>query len=139
MDGMEVAVGENIFTVPISNIRQIFKASDMHIIQDATHGEMIKIVNNFYSIVRAKNYYSMDSGADSLDDGVLLWVESGDNSFCLFVDELIGEQQVVVKPLPDYVNNFGIKNYGVSGCTILGDGSISLILDIPSIYASQQN
>ena len=137
MDGMEVAVGENIFTVPISNIRQIFKASDMHIIQDETHGEMIKIVNNFYSIVRAKNYYSMESGADSLDEGVLLWVESGDNSFCLFVDELIGEQQVVVKPLPDYVNNFGIKNYGVSGCTILGDGSISLILDIPSIYASQ--
>ena len=137
MDGMEVAVGESIFTVPISNIRQIFKASDMHIIQDATHGEMIKIVDNFYSIVRTKIFYNMDSGADNFDDGVLLWVESGDNSFCLFVDELIGEQQVVVKPLPEYVNNYGIKNYGLSGCTILGDGSISLILDIANIYAAQ--
>ena len=137
MDGMEVSVGESIFTVPISNIRQIFKASDMHIIQDETHGEMIRIVDSFYSIVRAKDFYSIAGGADSFDEGVLLWVESGDNSFCLFVDRLIGEQQVVVKPLPDYVNNFGIKSSGISGCTILGDGSISIILDVASIYSAQ--
>ncbi|MBQ9393833.1 MAG: chemotaxis protein CheA, partial [Oscillospiraceae bacterium] len=137
MDGMEVSVGSSIFTVPISNIRQIFKASDMHIIQDETHGEMIKIVDNFYSIVRANTFYGIVDGAENFDDGVLLWVESGDNSFCLFVDKLIGEQQVVVKPFPEYVNNFGIKNYGISGCTILGDGSISLILDVANIYASQ--
>lgn len=137
MDGMEVSVGESIFTVPIANIRQIFKASDMHIIQDETHGEMIKIVDNFYSIVRAKDFYSIADGVDSFNDGVLLWVESGDNSFCLFVDQLIGEQQVVVKPLPEYVNNFGIKSSGISGCTILGDGSISIILDVANIYTAQ--
>ncbi|MBQ9493778.1 MAG: chemotaxis protein CheA [Oscillibacter sp.] len=139
MDGMEVSVGDSIFTVPISDIQQIFKVSDINIIQDATHGEMVKIVDNFYSIVRAKDFYQLNGGTDNLDEGVLLWVESGDNSFCLFVDELIGEQQVVVKPLPDYVNNYGIKNYGVSGCTILGDGSISIILDVATIYASQNN
>ena len=139
MDGMEVSVGGSIFTVPISNIRQIFKVSDINIIQDATHGEMVKIVDNFYSIVRAKDFFRLDEGEDSFDNGVLLWVESADNSFCLFVDELIGEQQVVVKPLPDYVNNYGIKNYGISGCTILGDGSISIILDISNIYAAQNN
>ena len=137
MDGMEVSVGDSIFTVPISDIQQIFKVSDINIIQDATHGEMVKIVDNFYSIVRAKDFYQLNGGTDNLDEGVLLWVESGDNSFCLFVDELIGEQQVVVKPLPDYVNNYGIKNYGVSGCTILGDGSISIILDVATIYSSQ--
>ncbi|MBR0312469.1 MAG: chemotaxis protein CheA [Oscillospiraceae bacterium] len=137
MDGMEVSVGESIFTVPISNIRQIFKASDMHIIQDETHGEMIKIVDNFYSIVRANRFYNIDNAAETFDDGVLLWVESGDNSFCLFVDKLIGEQQVVVKPFPEYINNFGIKNSGISGCTILGDGSISIILDVANIYTAQ--
>ena len=136
MDGMEVSVGKSIFTVPISNIRQIFKASDMHIIQDETHGEMIKIVDNFYSIVRANRFYNIENGADNFDEGVLLWVESGDNSFCLFVDQLIGEQQVVVKPFPEFVNSFGIKNYGISGCTILGDGSISLILDVANIYSA---
>ena len=137
MDGMEVSVGESIFTVPISNIRQIFKASDMHIIQDETHGEMIKIVDNFYSIVRANRFYNLADAAETFDNGVLLWVESGDNSFCLFVDKLIGEQQVVVKPFPEYINNFGIKNSGISGCTILGDGSISIILDVANIYTAQ--
>ncbi|WP_322198922.1 chemotaxis protein CheA [Acutalibacter intestini] len=138
MDGMEVAVGSSVFTVPINNIRQIMKVSEADIIHDAARGEMIEVMENFYSIVRAKEFYQMESGKDLFEEGILLWVESGDNSFCLFVDELIGEQQVVVKPLPDYVNDYGIKNYGVTGCTILGNGDISIILDVASIYAASQ-
>ena len=53
-----------------------------------------------------------------------------------FVDELLGEQQIVVKPLPSYVNNMDIKNYGIAGCSILGDGNISIILDAGSLYAA---
>ncbi len=138
MDGMEVSTGGSIFTVPINNIRQIFKITESDVIHDNVHGEMIKIMDNFYSIVRAKEFYRLERGVDSFDDGILLWVESMDNSFCIFVDELIGEQQVVVKPLPNYINNFGIKNYGISGCTILGDGNISLILDVGNIYSAAQ-
>ncbi len=137
MDGMEVATGNSIFTVPLSDIRQIIRVSDSDVIQDASSGEMIKIMDNFYSIVRAKEFYRLDSGVDSFDDGVLLWVGTGENSFCLFVDELIGEQQVVVKPLPNYVNSFGVKDYGVTGCSVLGDGSISLILDVANIHEAQ--
>ena len=136
MDGMEVSVGESVFTVPINNIRQILKVTSQDIIHDATKGEMIEVMDNFYSIVRAKEFYQMDSGIDEFDDGILLWVESGENSFCLFVDELIGQQKVVVKPLPDYVIDYGIKNYGVTGCTILGNGDISIILDVASIYTA---
>ncbi len=138
MDGMEVSTGGSIFTIPINNIRQIIKITEDDVIHDTVHGEMIKIMDNFYSIVRAKEFYRLENGVDSFDDGILLWVESMDNSFCLFVDELIGEQQIVVKPLPNYVNNFGIKNYGISGCTMLGDGSISLILDVGNIYSAAQ-
>lgn len=138
MDGMEVSVGSSIFTIPINNIRQIFKCSASEIIHDAVHGEMIKVMDNFYSIVRAKDFFQMEEGFDDFNKGILLWVESGDRSFCLFVDELVGEQQVVVKPLPNYVNEFGIKNFGVSGCTILGDGNISIILDIVNLYTAAQ-
>ena len=99
---------------------------------------MIKVMDNFYSIVRAKDFFQMEEGFDDFNKGILLWVESGDRSFCLFVDELVGEQQVVVKPLPNYVNEFGIKNFGVSGCTILGDGNISIILDIVNLYTAAQ-
>lgn len=139
MDGMEVSVGESVFTVPINNIRQILKVTSQDVIHDATKGEMIEVMDNFYSIVRAKEFYQMDSGIDEFDDGILLWVESGENSFCLFVDELIGQQKVVVKPLPDYVNDYGIKNYGVTGCTILGNGDISIILDVASIYTASHS
>ena len=51
-------------------------------------------------------------------------------------DELLGEQQVVIKPLPTYLNSFGIKEAGIVGCTILGDGNISLILDVASLLTS---
>ena len=50
-------------------------------------------------------------------------------SVCIFADKLIGEQQVVVKPFPAYLNKYNIKGEGPSGCTIMGDGSISLIID----------
>ena len=69
-----------------------------------------------------------------MEDGILMWVEGGDKSFCMFVDQLIGEQQVVVKPLPAYLNNFNIKDCGISGCTIMGDGNISIILDVINVY-----
>ncbi len=137
MDGMEVATGDSIFTVPLSDIRQIFRVTDADVIQDAAHGEMIKIMDNFYSIVRAKDYFQMDSGVENFDDGVLLWVGTADRSFGLFVDELIGEQQIVVKPLPSYINNFGVKGRGITGCSVLGDGSISLILDVANIHENQ--
>lgn len=55
-------------------------------------------------------------------------ISSEDKSICIFADELIGQYQVVVKALPQYIKKFNKIN-GLSGCTLLGDGSISLILD----------
>ncbi len=139
MDGMEVAVGDSIFTVPINYIRQIFRFSEADIVHDAVHGEMLKLSDNYYPVIRAKHFYHLEQGAERFEDGIILWVESGERSYCLFVDELIGQQQVVVKPLPAYINDYGIKNYGVAGCTILGDGTISIIMDVASIFAAAQS
>lgn len=133
MDGMEVSVGGSIFTIPIHNIRQSFKISDSDLIRDAAGGEMFKCMGNFYPVIRMKDLYQMDSGATRIEDGILIWVDAGEHSYCLFVDELLGEQQVVVKPLPSYLNRFNIKSSGISGCTILGDGNISIILDVSNL------
>ena len=130
MDGMEVSVGDAIFTIPIQNIRQSFKVAEHDVLHDTVKGEIVKVMDHYYPIVRAKELYSLPGGVDTIEDGILLWLESEDTSYCLLVDELIGEQQIVVKPLPAYVNNFNIKHYGIIGCSILGDGSISLILDV---------
>ena len=139
MDGMEVSVGGSIFTIPINNIRSSVKVSDAEVIHDPARGEMVKFLDSFYPIIRAKDVFQMEQGCDNIEEGILMWVEAGERSYCLFVDELLGEQQIVVKPLPNFVNNFGIKNYGITGCSILGDGSISIILDIANLYTAVEN
>ena len=98
--------------------------------------EIVKCLGEFYPIIRVHELYNIETEKTNIEDGILIWVESADKSFCLFVDELLGEQQVVVKPLPSYLNSFNIKNSGIGGCTLLGDGNISLILDIGNLYAA---
>ena len=136
MDGMEVSVGDSMFTIPINSIHSSLKVTAQDVIHDPAQGEMVKIRDNFYPIIRAKELFCMEQGCDNIEDGILMWVESGDHSYCLFVDELIGEHQIVVKPLPNYVNGFGVKNFGITGCSILGDGSISIILDVVNVYTA---
>ncbi len=138
VDGMEIAVGQSIFTVPIANIRQSFKVSNEDVVYDAEGNEIVKCMNEFYPIIRVHQLYNVETEVTNIEDGILIWVEASDTSYCLFVDELLGEQQVVVKPLPSYLNNFNIKNSGISGCTILGNGNISIILDILSLYEMAQ-
>lgn len=133
--GMETAVGESTFTIPINNIRQSFKISADEVIRNVDGKEMIKKMDEFFPIIRLNELYHIESKYTNLEDGILIWVEAGDRGYCLFVDELIGEQQVVVKPLPTYLNNYNIKNSGIAGCTIMGNGNISLILDIANLYA----
>jgi two-component system chemotaxis sensor kinase CheA len=139
VDGMEIAVGKSVFTIPIANIRQSFKVKNEEVIYDTNGNEIIKCMNQFYPIIRIHSLYNIDTEITSIEDGILVWVESGDKSYCLFVDDLLGEQQVVVKPLPVYLNSFNIKDSGISGCTILGDGNISIILDVLNLYAAAHN
>lgn len=138
VDGMEISIGGDIFTIPIANIRQSFKAAKTDIHYDAAGHEIIKCMDEFYPIVRVHDLFGIPAVCTEIEDGILIWVEASDKSYCMFVDHLLGEQQVVVKPFPSYLNNFNIKNSGISGCTILGDGNISIILDVASIYTAAQ-
>lgn len=136
VDGMKVTVGSSIFTIPISNIRQSFKVKAEDIILDECGNEMVQCMDSFYPIVRLHNFYNLETQVTSMEDGILLWVEASDRSYCLFVDDLLGEQQVVVKPLPVFLNRYSLKTYGIIGCTILGDGNISIILDILGLHTA---
>ena len=134
MDGMEVSVGESLFTIPINNIRSSSRVTAGEVIRDPARGEMMKFQGNFYPIIRAKELFGLMDGHDNIEDGIVIWLEDSERSYCLFVDDLLGQQQVVVKPLPNYVNGFDIKSCGITGCSIMGDGSISIILDVANLY-----
>ena len=82
-----------------------------------------------YPIVRLHRRFGVQPGTDVLENGIMIVIDHEGDSLCLFADELLGEQHVVVKPLPSYFRQVN----GISGCTILGDGSISLILDVGAL------
>ncbi len=91
-----------------------------------------------YPIVRLKEEYDIPHGEEDVEKGILIMVEEDNKSCCIFADELLGQQQVVVKALPEYVKKYKqIK--GLGGCTLLGDGSISLILDVGEFNLSNVN
>jgi len=130
VNGMNISVGNTVFTVPIASISQSFKVSDPNQIIRNTNGtEMIIIRGECYPIVRLNNYFGIAGGIEDITDGIMIQVNHNDSKACVFSDELIGEYQVVVKPFPVFFSKYDLKRQGLSGCSILGDGSISLILD----------
>ena len=94
---------------------------------------MIMIRGVCYPIIRLHKIFHVEDCVTGMLDGILMLVDSGERLACIFADELLGKHQVVVKPLPRMLNRFAAKGCGVAGCTIMGDGSISLILDIQAI------
>jgi two-component system chemotaxis sensor kinase CheA len=136
VSGMLVMVGNTVFIIPIKNIQQSFRVGEKDIVKKDKKSELIIIREKCYHILRLNEYFNINTNVTNIEDGILILVESGHNSICLFVDEIIGEQQVVVKPLPVVLNKYNLKESGISGCSILGDGSINLILDIGNIIDS---
>jgi two-component system chemotaxis sensor kinase CheA len=130
VDGMEIAVSDMIFTLPITSIKESFEISDTNqILYDTEGHEMIMVRGQCYPVIRLHSIFNIDNAITDLTKGIIIIIENDDKHACLFADDLIGEQQVVVKPFPQFLNRFNIKSIGLAGCTILGDGSISLILD----------
>lgn len=134
VEGMKFKVGDSLFTLPISSIRRTFKLTGLNqIITEGNKTELITIYGACIPIIRLHKIYNIQTKVTNLMNGNMIIIENEHKAVCIFVDEIIGNQQVVVKPFPVYFNRFNIKNKGLSGCTILGDGSISLIIDADSI------
>ncbi len=129
IDGLEVSVGKSKYTIPITSIRESFKPKENEVITDGDGNEMIMIRGEAYPIYRIHRMFNINTEVTSSNNGIMVMVEDNTRAACLFVDALIGEQQVVVKALPTYIK----KAKGIAGCTILGDGNISLILDVSGI------
>jgi two-component system chemotaxis sensor kinase CheA len=91
---------------------------------------MITERGEIYNIVRLHEFFGIDDAITTIEDGTLIMLESGEQVICLLVDDLIGQQQAVVKSMPKYFK----KVKGLSGCTLLGNGNISLIVDVAGFF-----
>jgi two-component system chemotaxis sensor kinase CheA len=130
LDGQTVTVADETYIVPLVSILESIQVREDQIKRVAGRGETFKLRDEYLPILRLHELFGIENPhATRLEDGLLVVVE-GDGKHCgLFVDDLVGQQQVVIKSLE--------ANYqrveGISGATILGDGSVSLILDIPGL------
>lgn len=125
IDGMLLSVGDSSFTVPIISIKESFKVEPQNIVKDPDDHMMIMVRGQCYPVIKLHERYGIASKHQSIHDGIIIMLESDGKEICIFADEIIGEQQVVVKSLSKFLG----KVNGISGCTLLGDGRISLILD----------
>ncbi len=129
IDGMNIRVGNAKYTLPTTSIQETFQAKEKDIVRDPDENEMIMVRGECYRILRLHRLYAVKTDITDLTRGIMLMVEQDGKSMCVFADELLGQHQVVVKALPNYIKNTK-KVDGLAGCTLLGDGSISLILNI---------
>lgn len=129
IDGMSVRVGDAVYTIPITSIRESLRPEEKDVIKDPDGNEMLMIRGECYPVLRLHEFYHVETDVRSFHEGIIVMAEDDLNTICIFADELLGEQEVVVKALPKYTN----KVRGIAGCTLLGNGSISLILDIAAL------
>lgn len=132
IDGMNIRVGNSRYTIPTIAIKESFRLKEDEAFKDPEGNEMIMIREKCYPILRLHQLYNVQTSISNLHEGIVIIIENANKAFCLFADELLGEQQVVVKALPNYIKSIK-KIKGLAGCTLLGDGSISLILDVDSL------
>jgi two-component system, chemotaxis family, sensor kinase CheA len=137
MDGQSVAVGDEFYIVPLVSIVVSTTVKPGMVNSIAGQGEVFRFREEYLPVVRLHEVFGAKAKAASLEEGLLVVVEADGRRVGLFVDELLGQQQAVVKSLE--------ANYrrveGISGATILGDGSVALILDVPGLIrlAHQKN
>ncbi|THB69530.1 MAG: chemotaxis protein CheA [Gammaproteobacteria bacterium] len=130
LDGQIISVGSEKYVVPIASIIESIQVKPDMVNKVSGKGEVFELRGEYVPILRMHAFFGIKGDfAQNLENGILVVVE-GDGKKCgLFVDQLLGQQQIVIKSLE---TNF-VRIQGLSGATIFGDGSVALILDIPGM------
>lgn len=129
IDGIVMRNGNTKFVMETSAIKEFIRVTEDKLIHEPNGEEYVMIRGECYPILRLSQKYDLEDAVTNIEDGVMLLLEYEGTSLCVLIDELIGTQEIVVKPIPPYVK----KVHGISGCTQLGDGSIALILDVSGL------
>jgi len=135
IEGMMVRVGSARYSIPMLSIREALRVDPTLITNTPEGEELVRVREEMIPVFRLHEAYHIEPDYRELHEGILIIVDTESGTAALFVDEILGQQQTVVKGLSDYVGT----PRGVSGCTILGDGRVSLILDVGNLLANKQH
>ncbi|MDG4812179.1 chemotaxis protein CheA [Hydrogenovibrio sp. 3SP14C1] len=134
LDGQLAKVGSETYVFPLVSIVESIQVDKSLVKGIAGQTELYKLRDNYIPVIRLHQKLGIKDARSDLEEGLLVVVEDGGKRAGIFVDDLLGQQQVVIKSLE---SNF-MKIKSIAGATILGDGTVSLILDVTETLASHK-
>ena len=129
IDGQIVKVGQERYIIPINSISYSFKPLPDQIFSICDKDETVMVQDQLYPLVRLYESFNIEPQTHNPCEALIVLVEDNNQKYCLLVDELLDQQQVVIKNLGEGME----ETKGFTGGAIMGDGQVSLILDIPAL------
>ncbi|WP_419685842.1 chemotaxis protein CheA [Burkholderia theae] len=129
LDGMSVKVGNEIFILPLNFVMESLQPSNDDIYTVGNGERVVRVRGEYLPLVALHEVFSVEDARTDPTQGIVTIMETEGRRFAMLIDELVGQQQVVVKNLE---TNYR-KVHGISAATILGDGSVALIVDVAAL------
>ncbi|MGU7813586.1 chemotaxis protein CheA [Burkholderia sp. AW49-1] len=129
LDGMSVKVGTEIFILPLNFVMESLQPSNDDIYTVGNGERVVRVRGEYLPLVALHEVFSVEDARTDPTQGIVTIMETEGRRFAMLIDELVGQQQVVVKNLE---TNYR-KVHGISAATILGDGSVALIVDVAAL------
>jgi two-component system chemotaxis sensor kinase CheA len=135
LDGMSVKVGNEIFILPLNFVMESLQPRAEDIYTVANGERVVRVRGEYLPLVALHEVFSVDDAKQEPTQGIVTIMQTEGRRFAMLIDELVGQQQVVVKNLE---TNYR-KVHGISAATILGDGSVALIVDVAALNRESRN
>ncbi|WP_322010924.1 chemotaxis protein CheA [Paraburkholderia sp. J12] len=129
LDGMSVKVGNEIFILPLNFVMESLQPRHEDIYTVTNGDRVVRVRGEYLPLVALHHVFNVDGARTEPTQGIVTIMETEGRRFAMLIDELVGQQQVVVKNLE---TNYR-KVHGISAATILGDGSVALIVDVAAL------
>jgi two-component system chemotaxis sensor kinase CheA len=134
LDGMSIKVGEEVYILPLGYVVESLQPEPIDVKEISGQGRVVKVRGEYLPLIPLYQVFGIAPTFTDPSEGIVVILESDGRKAALFVDDLVGQQQVVVKNLE---SNYR-KVAGISGATILGDGGVSLIIDVAALLRSSR-
>ena len=134
LDGMSIRSGDEVYILPLSFVVESLQPAPHDVRDIAGRGRVLKVRGEYLPLIPLHQMFDIEPRHREPSDGIVVILETEGKKAALFVDELVGQQQVVVKNLEANYR----KVAGISGATIMGDGGVALILDVAALVRSSR-
>ena len=132
LDGLSVLIGAETYIIPLNAIIESLQVTTDDLKTVSSDGQLLRVRGEYLPLIKMHEIFNAQPKAESWEQGIAVIVEAEGKKTALFVDELLGQHQVVIKSLE---SNYR-KMQGISGATIMGDGRVALILDVSALICS---